>query len=156
MPDQFHSWHVAINGFHYPKDGGPPIAEHSRWMYQAKEAAQEVKRLPLLFKREREGTLPKLHRQCSHSEAVPVVKNELTCCLGVKCAICPQLLALNAMEAALPEDIDQAKAWTCVAHIISKGGDIAGEGFILTTDDRMYWNNLYASLSQGNPDGEDE
>jgi hypothetical protein len=125
MADPFHSWHVAINGYHYPKDGGPPAAEHSRWMYQAKDAAQEVRRLPLLFQRERDGTLPKIHRQCSHSESVPVVKNELTCCLGVKCATCPQLLALNAM-AATPEEIDQAKAWTCVAHILSKGGDMAG------------------------------
>lgn len=156
MGDWFHSWHVAINGYHYPKDGGPAIGERSRWMYDAKDAAQEVKRLPLLFQMEREGTLPKLHRQCSHAEPEPVAKNELTCCLGVKCASCPQLLALNAMQAATPEDIDQAKAWTCVSHILSQGGDMAAEGFILTTDDRMYWNNLYANLAQSHDpdDGE--
>lgn len=147
-----HEWHVAINKHHYPVDRAIDI-ERSAFMYAAKDAASEVYRLPLLFKMQREDTLPKVHRQCSHSEPVSVVKNELTCCLGVKCAACPQLMALDAMKAA-PEDIDVAKAWTCVAHILAEGGDMAGEGFILTTDDRMYWNNVYASLAGGYPDGE--
>jgi len=29
------------------------------------------------------------------------------------------------------------------------GGDVAGEGFITTVDDRMYWGNVYESLSRG-------
>lgn len=145
-----HEWHVAINRHHYPEAGR---SERSPWMYAAKDAAGEVYRLPLLFKMEREGTLPKIHRQCSHSAPAEIVANALSCCLGVKCATCPQLLALDAMKAA-PDDIDRAKAWTCVAHILSEGGDVAGEGFVLTTDDRMYWDNVYSSLSGGDPDGE--
>jgi hypothetical protein len=53
------------------------------------------------------------------------------------------------------EERDEAKAWTCATHIISKGGDIAGEGFILTTDDRMYWDRLHASLAMPNPDDDE-
>jgi DNA-directed RNA polymerase subunit E'/Rpb7 len=38
------------------------------------------------------------------------------------------------------------------------GGDMAGEGFILTTDDRIYWDSVYESLSydpeQDEPDAE--
>ena len=138
-----HRWHVAINRFNWPPEGGRQFAH---WMYEAKNAADEVPRLQRLFALERTGGLPKIHRQCSHSEPVPIRENELTCCLGVKCAACPELLAVQAMEGS-PEEIDTAKAWTCVGHILSKGGDPAGEGYILTTDDRMFWENVYSSLS---------
>jgi hypothetical protein len=59
---------------------------------------------------------------------------------------------LHALEKAqlTPEQIDQAKAWTCVAHILSECGPgryiDTSEGFILTTDDRMYWDGVYANL----------
>lgn len=150
-----HAWHVAINGYHYPTDGGPAIGARSAWMYEAKTLSQEVPRLTLLFGKGRRGELPQVHKQCSHAEPEPLpTPNELTCCLGVKCAACPQLLALDGIEGT-PEDIDRAKAWTCAAHIVSAGGDFAREGYILTTDDRMYWNNLYESLATPNPD-EDE
>lgn len=45
------------------------------------------------------------------------------------------------------EERDFAKAMTCVAHIISEGGDMANEGYIMTVDDRMYWDNVYSSLA---------
>lgn len=55
----------------------------------------------------------------------------------------------------LDEDKDLAKAWTCAGHIVTEGGDTANEGFVLTVDDRMYWDNVYHSLSQGLQEEED-
>jgi hypothetical protein len=145
--DDRHNWHVAINQHVWPKDG--PVKDHDsvKWMYEAKEMHSEVPRLKLLFERERLNLLPKVHRQCSHSEAVPVHENHLSCCLGVKCRECPELKALESMDAS-PEFISEAKAWTCAAHIVSSGGDVAREGYLLTVDDRMYWDNVYRSMAR--------
>ena len=40
-----------------------------------------------------------------------------------------------------------ATPWTCAAHILMTGGDHMGGGYILTTDDRMYWDRVYENLS---------
>lgn len=146
-----HAWHVAINQFNWPRDGKPPAGER-HWMYEAKTMADEVPRLMTLFRMERTGQLTPLHQQCSHAPTEPVVDNHLTCCLGMECRACPELKALEAMEGRTAEEIDTAKAWTCAAHIVSKGGDLAGEGYVLTTDDRMYWDRLYRNLAMPNPD----
>jgi len=138
-----HAWHVAINRFN---DGKAGTGEWCSWMYSAKEAWSEAPRLALLFKNEREGTLAKFHQQCSHSAPEPVKDNHLACCLGVKCAACPHLAAIEAANLT-PEQKDEAKAWTCVGHILSSGGDPANEGFILTVDDRMFWDRTYANMS---------
>jgi hypothetical protein len=139
-----HEWHVAINRFTADtRDAG----DWPHFMYEAKTCADEVPRLALLFQMERLGKLPQIHQQCSCCPPQPVPSNHLTCCLGTKCATCPMLLALD--KADMPADqIDQAKAWTCAAHILSSGGDPAGEGYILTVDDRMFWTNVYDSLAQ--------
>lgn len=154
--DRDHAWHVAINQFHWPKDGtNRPDWDAHRFMYEAKTASQEVPRLEYLFKKARTGQLPQTHRQCSRSEPEPLpTPNELTCCLGVKCATCPMLLALERIEGD-PEDIDRAKAWTCATHIISEGGDAAAEGYVLTTDDRMFWDRVYESMATPNPDDQE-
>lgn len=140
-----HQWHVAINKHNHPlevKDW-----KDRKWMYDAKQIADEQPRLVILFKMERDGTLPTAHQQCSRSEPEPVVDNHLTCCLGVKCKECPVLLSLEAMAAA-PEEIDVAKSWTCVAHILTQDQMIdTSEGYIMTEDDKMYWQNVYSSLS---------
>ena len=119
-------------------------------MYLAKRAAEERPRLQRLFEMERSGDLPKLHRQCSHSEVEKVVDNHLTCCLGVECRKCPELLALESMSPAGKPDIDYAKSWTCVGHILHESGKQlldTSEGFILTTDDRIYWDCVYDSMA---------
>ena len=141
-----HEWHVALNQYNAPaKD-----KDFQHWMYEAKSAANEVPRLTLLFRAEREGTLRKVHRQCSYSEPEPVVDNKLTCCLGTVCRECPHLLALD--QAKVPaEQIDEIRAWTCVGHILQTkglGGHIdTSEGFVLTEDDRMFWQKTYASMA---------
>lgn len=143
-----HDWHVAINAYVVPAMIG--TADYPTFMYEAKSARDEIRRLPLLFKMEREAKLPSTHQQCSHSEPVPIPKNELTCCLGVKCAECPHLKALETAKLT-PEQIDEAKAWTCVTHVVMKGGDHAREGYIMTTGDRMFWDHVYESMA-ANPD----
>jgi hypothetical protein len=139
-----HEWHVAINRFHKDKTG----EGWNHFMYEAKTAADEVPRLAILFQRERLGKLPETHQQCSCCAPVPVPSNHLTCCLGTRCSTCPMLLALDQAQLSA-DQIDTAKAWTCAAHIISKGGDPAGEGYVLTVDDRMFWSNVYESLAAG-------
>ena len=141
-----HSWHVAVNRFNSGKIGKPD--EWRGWMYEALRAADEVPRLAVLFGMERRHRLPTEHRQCSQYAPERVPNEHLTCCLGVKCAECPELLALDAMEPpATLEAIDTAKAWTCVAHIIASGGDHANEGYVLTVSDRMFWDSVHANLA---------
>lgn len=145
--DLNHRWHVALNR-------GSALADFRSWsfMYEAKNAAEELPRLALLFRLEREGKLATAMRSCSHSEPVAVPENHLACCLGTVCRECPFLRALDAAELSDAER-DYAKAWTCVTHIIASGGDTAREGYIMTVDDRMFWDNLYASLAGGDTGG---
>lgn len=145
--DWHHHWHIAIN-----QHSDARCKEGKAWpsfMYEAKSMATEVPRMALLFKQERERTLPETHRQCSHQEPAPVKDNHISCCLGVKCRECPHLLALNEIKGAGADEIDEAKAWTCAAHIVSSGGDRVNEGYLLRVDDRMFWDNVYASLAAG-------
>lgn len=155
-----HSWHRALNGYdhaHVPlvREGAgfDPASDGKTFMYQAKDVADEVPRMAYLFARERRGELTRMHRQCSHSAAEPVPDNHLTCCLGVACRACPHLAALDAVDCT-EEQRDVMKAWTCATHILLRGGDSAREGYLLTTDDRMYWDRVYRSM--GADFGEDD
>lgn len=143
-----HRWHVALNQYATPYRRGH--SDEMRFMYEAKTLADEVPRLVLLHRMEREGKLAATHRQCSLSAAEPVADNHLTCCLGVECRKCPHLAAIGAGELS-EEEKDTAKAWTCATHIVSQGGDQAREGYLATVDDTMYWQNLYSSLAAGDP-----
>lgn len=143
-----HEWHVAINRFHHGDGFDGPHREHECWMYEAKAMADEVPRLAVLFKMEREGKLPKIHVQCQccAPDHQHIEDNHLTCCLGTDCRACPFLLAIDKAKLT-DEQKDEAKAWTCAAHIVAGGGDPAGEGYILTKDDRMYWDRVYENLA---------
>jgi hypothetical protein len=169
-----HAWHVELNRYDAPFgfDGEESDAEGDgkKFMYEAKRAAAEVPRLALLFGMERRGELAKRHHQCSRDRACEAVPdNHLTCCLGVECRACPHLAVINrittgrdysvrpSVEAPIPdEQRDVIKAWTCATHILMRGGDRENEGYILTTDDQMYWKNLYASLAAGSADAQRE
>jgi hypothetical protein len=140
-----HEWHVAINKHSDGKIGAP---DFPHFMYDAKALADEVPRMVLVLRLEREGKLGKVHRQCSLSEPETIADNHLTCCLGVECRKCPYLMALEK-AAMKPEEIDVAKAWTCASHIMGERKNVdTSEGYLLTTSDRMYWDNVYRSLSQ--------
>lgn len=147
-------WHAAINDLN--QTSGKPFVH---WLYRAKDAADEVPRMAMLFEMERNGKLAKTHHQYSHDEeGQPVEDNHLTCCMGVECRKCPFLLAFDKLSID-PAEIDKIKAWTCAAHILTESGANeysydTSEGFILTTDDIMYWQNVYASMA-GMVDGDE-
>jgi hypothetical protein len=143
-----HEWHVAVNrcSDEWRKAGKEWV--EMRFMYEAKKMADEVPRMVMLFRQEREGALPQTHQQCSMQAPVPVDDNRLTCCKGVKTRECPHLLALEKIERCTPAEVDAAKAWTCAAHIVSDGGDMMGEGYLLRVNDRMFWDNVYSNLAQ--------
>jgi hypothetical protein len=141
-------WHVAVNRHQDAQRDAGKSWKEARFMYEAMRLADEVPRMAMLFKAERESALPQTHQQCSMQAAVPVKDNHLACCLGVKTRECPHLLALEKIDRCTPEDADLAKAWTCGAHIVSQGGDHMNEGYLLRVDDRMFWDNVYDSLSQ--------
>jgi hypothetical protein len=149
-----YKWHIALNA--YNNVGG----DFRHWMYEAKNMADEVGRIALWFGRERTGELPKIHKQCSHQEAVPITENHLSCCLGVKCKECPHLLAIDKAEVT-PEQLDEIKAWTCCSHILHElgahpNGIDTSKGYILTVGDRMFWDNVYSSLAGSDKENEPE
>lgn len=146
-----HGWHVSINKYASEDD-----FQNMRFMYNAKSMAFEVPRIANLFTAEREQKLPQKHKQCSISPEQEIENNHLTCCLGTKCSECHYLQALDGTERSTDEEIDLMKAWTCAAHIVSRGGDPANEGFILTKGDRMYWDNVYKSLAASEPNYDEE
>lgn len=169
-----HAWHVRINEYEAPFEMpnvspfGPPVdpaRDGKSFMYEAKHVAEEVPRLALLFGYERRRALPQVHHQCSHDHVgTSVPDNHLTCCLGVECRTCPHLAVIDRVQtrrdySTIPsvevpitgEERDVMKAWTCATHILMRGGDRAREGYVLTTDDAMYWQNVYASLTGGDP-----
>lgn len=134
-----HEWHVAVNRH---SDEQRTAGKHWRemsFMYEANRMADEVPRMAMLFKAERENAMPQMHQQCSMQAPVPVKDNHLSCCLGVKTRECAHLLALEKIERCTPDDVDAAKAWTCAAHIVSKGGDMNNEGYLLSVDRARAW-----------------
>ena len=143
-----HEWHAAVNRHSDERRAAGNEWRKTRFMYDATTMADEVPRMVMLFKQERENALPQKHQQCSMQAPVPVKDNHLTCCKGVNTRECPHLLALDKIERCTPADVDTAKAWTCAAHIVSTGGDMMGEGYLLCVDDRMFWDNVHASLEQ--------
>lgn len=143
-----HEWHVAVNRHQDANRAAGKEWSEARFMYDGLKMADEVPRMVMLFRQERENELPQTHQQCSMQAPVPVKDNHLSCCLGVKTRECPHLLALEKLDRCEPADSDTAKAWTCAAHIVSTGGDLMNEGFLLRVDDRMFWDNVHASLAQ--------
>jgi hypothetical protein len=126
-----HGWHVGINRYNdKQREKGEPF---SHGLYNAKTAAYEAFRLMYLWASDREKD------------------RGLQCALGVKCRDCPILAEIDAglvdsrdkdrfgrpdIEA---EDIDFAKTWTCIAHILQErpNGFFDG-GFLSTADDRKH------------------
>ncbi len=139
----FDDWHAAINKHH---NGRTSDVRH--WMYEARKMAEEVPHLARLFEAERTGKPSSVHKRCSRSPTEQKPEHYLTCCLDVRCSECPELRALDTIERATPEQIDLVKAWTCAAHIVSKGGDM-GKGYVLTCSDRLYWSRVYENLCAG-------
>ena len=145
-----HSWHVALNRNVIDRGHWPDW----HWMYGAKLMAQELPRLVALFQQERLGLLPQTHRQCSHSPGAPVEDNHLTCCLGKDCRTCPMLQVFDGHLTDM--ELDTARAWTCATHIVQECARRhvdTSEGYILTVDDRMFWDTTYRYMAMSEEEG---
>ena len=134
---------------------------HDHTLYEFKTMMHELQRLPIWFKKQREGKLPKIHRQCSQSAPEPIKDNKLICALGVKVPDCSILKSLEeyfskrreSYTGITEDDMDKVKAATCCWHIF-KESTVEGkhldtsDGYIQDESDRMYWNNVCESLSK--------
>src|SRR3546814_6213184 len=114
------AWHNGINSFSDTERKAG--REWPRWLYQIKSAAYEVFRLQYLWAADSEKD------------------TGLQCALGKRCRDCPILQHIEqAMEdrrtkpmGILPPreiydtDIDAAKTWTCIGHILSEKAEEIG------------------------------
>lgn len=153
-----HAFHVLISQRQEQRGFG----NWESWLYAAKEAAAERKRLPRLFALEREKKLPTSFQHCSHSptEALPK-PNVLKCCLGQVVCECPILNdVIRPLDGQFPATmLDEIQADTCVGHILwesaKAGHGLDGnEGYVQDVTDRMFWDRMASSLSSG--DEEDQ
>lgn len=120
------AWHRGINQFSdAERQAG---REFPHWLYTVKSGAHELSRAMILFDMERK-------------------KDEgLRCALGVTCRECPILRTIEqAMIAARSDkwpshnddaDIDGAKAFTCVGHILSSQGNPVDGVYFSRKEDR--------------------
>lgn len=164
--DTDHLWHVWINQYAQGESEKGKPRPHS--LYEFKSMLQALPWLGRTLGKERKGELPKTHRQCSRCAPEHIHENHLECCLGVKCAECPILISLRTSIAArskehykeiTDEDVDHLCGLTCAWHIFTTAtgtpadhwGCDTSEGYIKDESDRMFWSNLYKSLSGGPP-----
>lgn len=101
------------------------------WLYRVKSAAYETSRGMLLFAADRKED------------------TGLKCALGRRCRDCP---ILQDIEAAMVEgrtrkpfpreiddsDIDAAKVWTCIGHVLSTGTDVIDGAFFWRDQDKVF------------------
>lgn len=60
-----HEWHAAVNRHIDARHAAGNEWRKTRFMYDAKTMADEVPRMVMLFRQEREGALPQTRQQCS-------------------------------------------------------------------------------------------
>jgi hypothetical protein len=124
-----HPWHVGMNA--YSDSEREANRDFPRWIYNAKHSAHEMSRAMYLFARDREKP----------DEA------QLQCAMGQKCASCPILahvekaMTAERERAKFPRDIDDqdvdaAKAWTCIAHILQTNTEVHDGAMFSTKEDR--------------------
>lgn len=169
--DVEHAFHVWINR---RQDARRKLGETwERDLYEFKDMLGELRRLPVLFRRERLGLLPTVHQQCSHSAPETITDNRLVCALGIATAECPILLDLAGEFAEQqrnrlarfqsttlqPEHLDELKARVCCWHIYTsamRDPDLdhvdTSEGYILDEGDRRFWSTVYESMAAGMDD----
>lgn len=126
------------------------------------------------------GNLPKVHKQCSLSAAEEVKENRLVCCLGKDVLTCQLLSSLketiqSERERVAPyngekpyanvddEQMYRLMARTCAWHIyhesqgIQDGNNFSvdtSEGYLMDKTDRMFWDRVYSSMADSDPDDE--
>jgi hypothetical protein len=121
-----HAWHVGINAFAEDQHIHGVKFESYQWLYNARNAAEEVYRLMHLFESDRK------------------TDTVLICDFGTRCREClvlkhieTKMLAVGANPKLGREiehsDIDAAKAWTCITHILTQGR-IPTDGVFVTCE----------------------
>jgi hypothetical protein len=144
------AWHGAINRFSEAER--ERTGSHDSWprmMYLAKQVSDEVPRLILKFEQERRG-LPTGFKACGHDPrpATPLPDNHLRCALQQQCRACPYLLAIEASTDMTSEAKDEAKAWTCVTHILTTVEDAAHiEEFVYDKGDVAFHEQMIANFA---------
>jgi hypothetical protein len=120
------AWHGGMNAWSdIERKAG---REHPSWIYRVKSAAHETSRAMYLFDADRKED------------------TGLRCALGMKCRDCPILKPIEQsmidarMRAPFPRevedfDIDAAKVWVCIGHILSEGSDVIDGAFFRTKRD---------------------
>jgi hypothetical protein len=126
------AWHGGINTLSDTahRSGAP----WPSWLYHVKSAAHEVGRLMYLFAADRDND------------------QDLRCALGTRCRECPILKQIeDSMIAASKRDrfpaeiedvdIDAAKSWTCVGHILTTGHEQVIDGVFVSNkrDRESHW-----------------
>lgn len=118
-----HAWHVGINRL---ADKARTAGEEwPRWLYKTKSAAHESYRGMYLFAADREKD------------------TGLVCAKAVRCRDCPILQEIDASyaearanqkwpSAAEDSDVDAAKVWTCIGHILTTQADVMDGEFFTT------------------------
>lgn len=171
-----HLWHVWINKYQDARRSGGEDRAHS--LYEFKSMLDFLRYGDQVIGKAFEGRLEKVHQQCSHSLPVPILNNVLKCALGTEVTSCPILLSLKATfeaerdrvypfngEQAYPHVPSEAvyvlMARTCAWHILKEATSMkegfvidTTEGYVMDTSDRMFWSNVYESLSRGDPEDE--
>jgi hypothetical protein len=122
-------WHNGIN--RYSEEERAAGREFPHMLYNAMSSAHEAYRLMYLWKRDRKAD------------------THLECRLGVKCRECPILRNVeqacvdrrDAERLGTPDlsddDIDMAKTWTCITHMLQETpGGYLSEGMVTSADDR--------------------
>ena len=177
-----HIWHVWINRRQEvlrEQLSSAHTQEHS--LYEFKSMLQFLDYGHRVIQDAFEGKLPTTYKRCSHSSTLPIVNNTLRCAIGNEVTTCPILLQLRdtfqkEVERACPlngekpygdlpsQSVYSLMAKTCAWHIYMTscrvqegwGGIDTSEGYLMDESDRMFWQNVYSSLAQGDPDEEDE
>lgn len=164
-------WHGWINSEGDRKDEADFIDPHHTGLYEFKSAMQMAGAtggwLAMKISKERMQALPMVHQQCSHTQPEPMEANYLTCGFGVKLNGCPILNRLQSYfdkrmehpyesKNVTPEEIDEAKAMTCIWHMLMGKKDGCyidwNEGAVQDCSDRRFWDRVYSNLSEPMPE----
>jgi hypothetical protein len=167
--DVDHFWHTWINARQDARRASGEAWESD--LYEFKAMLHELRRLPIWFRRERTGELPKVHQRCSFSSPEPIAENRLVCAMGVATIECPILRDLTdkfearraerwarfGMSALEDSHLDDLKAKVCCWHIFTAmvrepHSFDTSEGYIQDEGDRRFWSNMYESMAAGDPE----
>ena len=174
-----HIWHVWINKRQDSERQTNLQHQHEHSLYEFKSMLEFLDYGHRVIQDAFEGTLPTIHKQCSHSPELPIVNNVLKCALGEEVVTCPILLQLQGtfkeqVERVYPfngekpygdlppESVYSLMAKTCAWHIYREscnvtegwGGVDTSEGWLMDTSDRMFWDTVYSHMAAGDPEGD--